>query len=148
MKIDSTVDVKLNMPRILNKVENDTFGKFLAKEWARLIDPYVPSSPEAQLREHITYPKPFLLRYDQPYSRYMYYGEIYVDPITKASGFIGEDGQWKSRYGVKKIPSGRKFNYSKDPNQFATDHWDKKAAQAGKAEQLGKTATNYLRRLG
>lgn len=142
------VDVKLNMPRILNKVENDEFGNMLAKEWARLIDPYVPSSEKALLRQSVKFIAPFLIKYTQEYSHYMYNGEIYVDPITKASGFIDENGQWKSRYGVKKIPSGRRFNYSKDHNPFATDRWDQKAEQAGQKEKLITEANNYLRRLG
>ena len=148
MKIDSTVKVELNMPKILNKVENDTFGLFLAKEWAKLIDPFVPSSDKRLLRGSVTFPKPFLIKYNENYSRYMYYGEIYVDPVTGASGFLTKDGKWKSRYGVKKVPSGRRFNYSTDPNPQATDHWDQKAAQAGKKEQLVSAANNYLRRLG
>ena len=32
------VSIELNMPRILNKVENDKFGLFLAREWKRLIN--------------------------------------------------------------------------------------------------------------
>ena len=145
---DVKVDVKLNMPRILNKVENDTFGLFLAKEWKRLIDPFTPHR-DGFLERNIEL-KPFAIKYKMPYSRYMYYGVPYVDPLYGVSGFTNDGGvTWFSRTGVKKVPdTSKRFNYSKDPNQFATDHWDIKAAQAGKAEQLGKIATNYLRRLG
>ena len=145
---DVKVDVKLNMPRILNKVENETFGLFLAKEWKRLIDPYTPHR-DGFLERNVDL-KPFTIKYNQPYSRYMYYGVPYVDPLYKVSGFTNDGGvTWFSRPGIKKIPdTSKSFNYSKDPNQFATDHWDTKAAQAGKAEQLAREATNYLRRLG
>ncbi len=145
---DVKVDVKLNMPRILNKVENDTFGLFMAKEWKRLIDPYTPHR-DGFLERNIDL-KPFTITYKMPYSHYMYYGVPYVDPLYGVSGFTNDGGvTWFSRPGVAKVPdTSKRFNYSKDPNQFATDHWDQKAAQAGKTEQLGKTATNYLRRLG
>lgn len=41
------VTVSLNMPGIINKVENDNFGLFLAKEWHRLISVIHPIVPAA-----------------------------------------------------------------------------------------------------
>ena len=38
----SSITIELNMPKILNKVENDKFGKALAKEWAGLVKQFVP----------------------------------------------------------------------------------------------------------
>ena len=145
---DVKVDVKLNMPRIMNKVENDTFGMVMAKEWKRLIDPYTPHR-DGFLERNILL-APFTITYKMPYSHYVYYGVPYVDPLYKVSGFTNDGGvTWFSRPGVKKVPDTSKhFNYSKDPNQLATDHWDQKASQAGKTEQLGRIVTNYLGRLG
>lgn len=142
------VKVTLNMPKILNKVENDTFGLFLAKEWKRLIDPYTPH--RNGLMEQNVSLNPFAITYKMPYSHYMYHGVPYVDPLYGVSGFTNDGGiTWFSRPGVKKIPdTSKSFNYSKDPNPQATDHWDQKAAQAGKKEQLISAANKYLRRLG
>lgn len=139
---DVKVDVKLNMPRILNKVENDRFGMVVAKEWKRLIDPYTPHR-DGLLETNITI-KPFTIIYKSPYSHYMYYGVPYVDPLYKVSGFTSDGGvTWFSRPGVKKVPdTGKRFNYSKDPNQFATDHWDQKAAQAGQKDKLYRVLNN------
>lgn len=144
----SDVKITLNMPKILNKVENDTFGLFLAKEWKRLIDPYTPHR-NGLLEQNVSL-KPFAITYKSPYSHYMYNGVPYVDPLYKVSGFTNDGGvTWFSRPGVKKIPdTSKSFNYSTDPNPQATDHWDQKAAQAGKKEQLISAANRYLGRLG
>lgn len=149
---DIKVDVTLNMPRILNKVQNDNFGSFLAKDWRRLIDPFVPSDDDQTMRENVKI-APFQITYIEPYSHYMYGGEVYIDPKFKAGGFTNDGGiTWFSRRldkypDAKKIPSGRKFNYSTSPNPRATDHWDRAAEKAGQKEKLIKSANEYLRRL-
>lgn len=144
---DVKVDVKLNMPRILNKVENDEFGLFLSHSWHRLITPWTPHRDGLMERSVLFYP--FKFTYTQPWSHIMYNGLIYVDPIFKVGGFTNDGGiTWFSRPGVKKVPSVRRFNYSKDHNPFATDHWDQKAEQAGQKRKLITEANNYLRRLG
>lgn len=62
-----------------------------------------------------------------PYARYMYYGEIMVDPVTGAAGFRDKDGQWKSRKNVPKVRSGRPIDYSqsKNHNPLAGPLWDR-----------------------
>lgn len=142
------VKVTLHMPRIFNKVENDTFGLFLAKEWKRLIDPYTPYRDGLLERTVVT--KPFEITYLMPYSHYMYYGVPYVDPVYGVGGFTNNGGiTWFSRPGVAKVPDiTKKFNYLKDTNQFATDHWDQAAEQAGQKDKLVEAANKYLRRLG
>ncbi len=140
---DSYIKVKLDIPRILNKVENDDFGLFLSKEWKRLVNPYTPHR-EGTMENLVLY-RPFEFTYVSEYSHYMYNGEIYADPIFKAGGFTNNGGiDWFSRKDVKKIPSGRKFNYRKDQNPQATDHWDKAAEQAGQKEKLIESANKYL----
>ena len=54
--------------------------------------------------------------YNQPYARNMYYGVVMVDPVTKAAGFVTSEG-WKSRKGVKKIPSDREYIYNQAPKR-------------------------------
>lgn len=141
------VKITLNMPKILNKVENDSFGLFLAKEWHRLITPHTPHR-EGNLERLVEY-QPFAITYKSEYSQYMYYGEIYVDPKYKAGGFTNDGGiTWFSRKDVKKVPSGQMLNYRKNPNPYATHHWDKAAEKAGQKEKLIIMANKYLRNLG
>ena len=61
--------VTLKRQQILNKVENDQFGTWLAKEWKRLITPYTPHRV-GTLEDSVQY-SPFEIKYIQPYSHYM-----------------------------------------------------------------------------
>lgn len=150
VKVDSVVNLKLNMPRIISKVENDKFGLWLAKEWKGLIDPFTPHR-NGMLERNVTY-NPFEITYNEPYARYMYGGIIYGPNIP-----VDINGNFVFPYDPTKVvgwvspkhkhPTGRRFNYSKDPNPRATDHWDKAAEQAGQKEKLIQSANKYLRRL-
>ena len=141
------ITIKLDIPQIHNKVQNDEFGLFLAQEWKRLIEPYIPYR-DGRLAENVEC-KPFEIIYKSLYARYMYEGVIYVDPIYKKGGFTSNGGiTFWSRPGVKKEASNRKFDYSKDKHPQATDHWDKAAEQAGQKVKLTESANRYLRRMG
>lgn len=61
-----------------------------------------------------------------PYARYQYYGEVMVDPVTRAAGFIDKDGQWKSRKNVPKVRSGRPISYDKTKHPLAGPFWDRR----------------------
>ena len=138
--------VTLNMPRILNKVENDNFGLFLAHEWKRLINPYTPHRG-GNLERNVEY-KPFQIKYISPHSHYQYYGVLYVDPLFRVGGFTNDGGvTFFSRPGIKKVPTTTPLNYLKDHNPQATDHWDIAAEQAGQKEKLIRAANLYLKRL-
>ena len=106
-----TVKINLNKQRIVEKVTNDNFGMNVSREWKRLIDAFTPRN--TGLLEENTELLPFAIHYKSIYAHYMYNGIVYVDPVTKVSGFLTKDGQWKSRYGITKIKSNRKFNYRK-----------------------------------
>lgn len=139
-------EVKLNVPRILDKVENDRFGMFLAREWKRLINPYTPHRT-GNLERNVQY-RPFEIEYMSPYSHYQYEGNLYVDPLYKVGGFTRDGGiTWFSRPGIKKVPTSTPLNYLKDHNPQATDHWDQAAEKAGQKEKLIEAANDYLRRL-
>lgn len=72
--------------------------------------------------------------YPGPYARYLYYGKVWVDPVTHAAGFMTEDG-WKSRYGVKKVETDRNLVFNK-----VSGHWQAQAFwfEASKAQNLDK----------
>lgn len=135
------IRIDLNEPGIRAKVTSDRFGRFVAHEWKRLINPYTPR--DTGIMEQTAKVRPWEIEYIQPYSAYQYYGEVYVDPQTGAAGFLTDEG-WKSRPGVKKVPSGRPLQYQKN-NPYATDHWDEKAAKAGQLDKLYRTLNNGLR---
>lgn len=132
--------INFNEPRIRQKVTSDRFGLFVSHEWKRLIDPYTPK--DTGLMMQTAKVRAWEIEYIQPYSSYQYYGEVYVDPKTGAGGFLTDEG-WKSRKGVKKVPSGRPLQYQKN-NPYATDHWDEKAAKAGQLDKLYRTLNRGL----
>lgn len=76
--------------------------------------------------------KVYLYPPSSDYGHYQYEGIKYVDPVTGAAGFWTEDG-WKSRRGVKKIPSGQPLKYT-DPNAQA--HWGEVAYDNHNAQWL------------
>ena len=65
-----------------------------------------------------------------PYAHYMYMGEKYIDPVWRVGGFYGilpdKEGQWWSRRGVSKIPSGEPLKYT---NPEAVSLWDVEAIE-------------------
>ena len=142
--------VKINIPKILNKVENDNFGTFLAQRWKALISPYTPR--REGLLEDTAIIRPFEIEYIQPYSHYMYNGVVYEDPLLHVSGiYDASKDAWFSRKNVQKVPrqtasEGRSitFNYLRDSNPRATHHWDTAAENAGLLTVLGDEATAYL----
>ena len=133
--------IDLNEPQIIQKVTSDRFGKLVSSTWKKLIDPYTPKDT-GSLEKNVT-ELPFALHYKQWYARYMYEGIVYVDPKYKVGAFYNPEYGFWSRFGVKKIPSDRKFNYQKN-NDFSTDHWDIKAAEAGQLNKLYRTINNAL----
>lgn len=153
--MDVGITVKINMPQVLSKVENDEFGMFLSNTWKRLITPYTPHRDG--IMENSAQIRPFEIYYPSSYAHYMYNGIIYGPnfPIDADGNFVflydpTKVADWRSprKETMKKYPTGRRFNYRKDHNRQATDHWDKAAEAAGQKEKLITAANKYLRRLG
>ena len=80
-----------------------------------------------------------------PYARYQYYGEVMVDPETRAADFKDKDGQWKSRRGVPKVRSGRPIQYTKTKHPLAGPFWDRRL-MAAEGAQIAKELQNYVDR--
>lgn len=80
-----------------------------------------------------------------PYASYMYYGEVMVDPVTRAAGFKDKDGQWKSRRGVPKVRSGRPIQYTKTKHPLAGPKWDQRM-MAAEGAQIAKEIQAYANR--
>lgn len=81
-----------------------------------------------------------------PYARYMYYGEVMVDPVTRAAGFRDKEGNWKSRKNVSKVRSGRPIQYDKTKGHpRAGPYWDKKL-MAAEGAQIAADVQEYVDR--
>lgn len=46
-----------------------------------------------------------------PYAHYMWGGIVYEDPVLHCAGFQVEDGGFRSRKGVQKVPTNRRLEY-------------------------------------
>jgi hypothetical protein len=86
--------------------------RYIDSEVLRLSDPYLPFQTGMLRSKGIlgTVVGSGMVTYDGPYARNMYYGKVMVDPVTGAAGFLTADG-WRSRKGVRKVVSERKYQY-------------------------------------
>ena len=78
--------------------------------------------------------------YPAPQARNMYKGIVMVDPETGLAGFKTEDG-WKSRKGVKKVPSDREYEYNEAPERGK--EWDKKMMEK-QGKEFVEDTQNYI----
>ena len=85
---------------------------------------------------------------DEVYAQYQYYGEVMVDPVTRAAGFRDKDGQWKSRKGVPKVKSDRAINYDMTKHPNAGPFWDKRLMAAEGAQILSDIQAYVDRKAG
>lgn len=137
------VDMKLDIKPSVKILGGDKLGINSSHNWHRIIAPYTPHR-EGTLERNVTY-KPWEVVYNEPYAHYMYNGYVYVDPVNKTGGHSPNGGvDFFSRKGVKKIKSGRRFNYSKELNPKATFEWDKAAVRDGKNKELAKTIQEWV----
>ena len=75
-----------------------------------------------------------------PYARYLYYGELYVDPKTgKGCFYDPRTGRKWSRPNTPKVPSGRQLNYSTAVNPQAGSHWFQRMV-ADHGDDIGRAA--------
>ncbi|WP_050697613.1 minor capsid protein [Anaeromassilibacillus senegalensis] len=109
--------------------------KYMPYREGMLIKQTVASSPIS---------KPYIV-VPGPAARYLYYGKVMVDPVTKAAGFLDQDGQWKSRKGVPKVLSNRNIKYTKGKNPLAGPFWDRRL-KAAEGKVLQTELQRYVNR--
>lgn len=80
-----------------------------------------------------------------PEARMLYHGKVMVDPKTGKSGFLTDDG-WKSRRGVRKVPSNRNIEYTTTKNARAGPYWDRRL-KAAEMPVMARELQNYIERL-
>ena len=75
---------------------------------------------------------------------YIYEGKVWVDPVTRAAGFLTANG-WRSRKGVAKVKTDRDLDYDKNNNPKAGPHWDRRLV-AEKGRQMQADLQAYVDR--
>lgn len=119
---------------------------FLTNTVNRRITRYIPYRSSALSTKLKFIKSPTKIEVLGPYARYMYYGEVMVDPVTRAAGFIDKDGQWKSRKGVPKVRSGRPINYdTTGKHPLAGPLWDQRM-MAAEGAQIAAEVQAYVDR--
>lgn len=69
-----------------------------------------------------------------PYAHYMWGGIVYEDPLLHCAGFLVEDGGFRSRRGVEKVPTNRKLEYQE--GSIRGPMWVERMLQNGGAERI------------
>nr|DAN93199.1 MAG TPA: Minor capsid protein [Caudoviricetes sp.] len=131
---------KLNIdhsgPGYTIKVSYAAFGKRLDKAQDALdaqvwqdIQRYMPMDTASLIVETDTLNKStrgevYLYPPDSDYGHYQHEGEVYEDPVYGKGAFYDPEYGYWSRPGVKKVPSGKPLNYSRES---AEAHWEEAA---------------------
>lgn len=138
------INFQWNKPiqQIVKVKSGDDKGRlFLANEAKRLMDPYVPARNLVLAQNVRVYVEGDngVVEYLSPYAHYQFIGELYVDPETGKGAFTDGEGNFWSRPGVAKVPSGRKLDYDTFRHPLATSHWD----QAMKTARIDDLMQEY-----
>lgn len=96
--------------------------------------PYVPSKSGKLRTSGRVYGNTIV--WNPPYARIIYFGTVYVDPKYQKGGFPYKKlGIIRSRRGVKKVRSGRKFHINRGESGW---FYDVKRKQIGRWAQLAQ----------
>lgn len=109
MKVAYDFDVR----RCIKNLGLDEGGRVqqvVTNEVINLSEPYVPFD-EGDLAASVRIENGTDVVWRMPYSHYMWGGIVYEDPLLHCAGFQVEDGGWRSRKGVQKVPTNRKLEY-------------------------------------
>lgn len=79
-----------------------------------------------------------------PYAHYMWGGIVYEDPVLHCAGFQVEDGGFRSRKGVQKVPTSRKLEYQN--GRFRGPFWVIRMLQNGGARRIEEKARKAVGR--
>lgn len=125
-----TASLDLNLDALLKKKGINDMGrvqKFIDNECIRLMYDYTPNRNGmliASLKANTVIGEG-MLKQHTPYARYLYYGKLYVDPITLKGAFYSDKYGFWSRPGVSKIPDpgGRMLKYDQNKSIKAGRLW-------------------------
>lgn len=145
--------VKVNMKpvnTILAKLGVDKNGdvqRFVTNTINRRITRYMPYRSGVLSTKSKYIRSPTEIEVLSPYAKIMYFGEIMVDPVTGAAGFLTPNG-WRSRTKaphVPKVRSGRTFDYDTTKHPLAGPLWDKRM-MAAEGDQIAAETQEYVNR--
>lgn len=135
-----TVESKIDWTPAMKKIQSDEFWKDAANEWWQAYYDYVPYDTN-NLRQNVTI-KPKTIIHNVDYAAFIYKGVLMIDPKFKCGGFTGDGGiTWVSRYGVKKVVSGKQLRMKN-----GTRLWDEKAKQEKKDLLVIKSMQKWIER--
>jgi len=122
--------------RTLGLNEKGRVQQYVTNEVLRLSDPYIPfdegalkGSGHIENETDVVWGGQAAL-----YVRYMWNGIVYEDPDLHCAGFEAADGGWRSRKGVKKVPTDRLIEYRGAPLRGA--YWVPRMLQNGGLRQI------------
>ena len=105
-----------DLNKCISTIGLDERGKaqeFVAHEILKLSEDYIPFD-EGTLRDsgHVENGTDVVWGGSSAlYAPYQWNGIVYEDPLLHCAGFQVADGGWRSRKGVKKVPTNRKLSY-------------------------------------
>lgn len=135
MPMRISVESKINIPKNLAKVRDETFWLFAASTYHRLMSPYVPFET-GTLDETVKTKGGEMkgeVEYFAPHAHYIYEGKLMVDPNT-GSSYAKKD--------TKKVYTGKTLKISKRKHSLASIKWDK-AAEPTQKEKLIALMQDY-----
>lgn len=106
--------------------------KMLTNEIIKISDPYVPFATGILKNTAMMSHDGTSIFYNAPYARYLWYGKLMVDPITKKGAFFKEGYGFWSRPGVTKELTDRPLQYQGAPqrgSKWVEIAWEKNGNQ-------------------
>lgn len=97
----------------------------VAVQIAKDTEPFVPAMTKSLVNRTRVVENTVV--YPGPYARFLYYGKLMIDPVTKSA--------W-ARKGATKVVTGKDLNISQSVHSQAQDHW----FEASKAQNIDKWA--------
>lgn len=135
-KVDETkLTSKLGLLKPFGPVQT-----FIDNECIRLMSPYTPFDTgvlDNSIRINSTIGSGKLVQ-ATPYARYLYYGNLMVDPETLKGAFTDGMGRFWSRPGVSKImdPEGKQLKYDISKHPHAGPMWFERMKESHKDDIL------------
>lgn len=108
-----------------------------------LSEPYVPKD-DGTLIDSARIENGTDVVWETPYAHYMWGGIVYEDPVLHCAGFQVEDGGWRSRKGVQKVPANRKLEYQN--GSLRGPMWVPRMLQNGGAKKIEDEAKKAVRK--
>lgn len=116
---DGWDEIKEAIARGCTKAEHE-----VAMQILKDTDPFVPASQDKSLAGR-AFVRGNMVIYPGPYARYLYFGKLWLDPLTGSS--------WV-KYGEHKAPTDIDLKFNRATHRQAQSHW----FEASKAQNLKK----------